>query len=95
MEEKSDGVSPLDHRSPGNEDNTPPVRGIGLRVTNIEGNPLLPRRGLYTTSNVSVIDGLFQISKPVDLEATWGYGGGSTAAKMDSHANPSSSNVSG
>ncbi|XP_021985901.1 uncharacterized protein LOC110882124 [Helianthus annuus] len=93
MEAKSDGVNLVNHRSPGNEDNTPPVRGIGLRVTNIEGNPMLPRRGMYSTSNVSVIDGLLEISKPVELDATWGYGGGVTSAKMDAHANPSSSNV--
>ncbi|MFS8009263.1 hypothetical protein Hanom_Chr14g01282681 [Helianthus anomalus] len=45
-----------------------PVRGIGLRVTNIEGNTLLPRRGMYSTNNASVIDGLVVISKPVGLE---------------------------
>ncbi|XP_022030699.1 uncharacterized protein LOC110931622 [Helianthus annuus] len=45
---------------------TAPIRGIGLRVTNIEGNPLLPRRGMFSTSNVSVLDGLMNISKPVE-----------------------------
>ncbi|XP_022024344.1 uncharacterized protein LOC110924660 [Helianthus annuus] len=93
MEGESGGVKPLDQRSPGNDDNTPLVRGIGLRVTNIEGNPMMPRRGMYSTSNVSVIDGLFEISKPVELDGIWGYGGGYTAAKVDTHANPSSSNV--
>ncbi|XP_035838846.1 uncharacterized protein LOC118486474 [Helianthus annuus] len=50
----------------------------------------MPRRGMYSTSNVSVIDGLFEISKPVELDGMWGYGGGYTAAKVDTHANPSS-----
>ncbi|KAJ0955350.1 hypothetical protein HanPSC8_Chr01g0001871 [Helianthus annuus] len=45
---------------------TAPIRGIGLRVTNIEGNNLMPRRGMYSTSNVSILDGLMNISKPVD-----------------------------
>ncbi|XP_035839381.1 uncharacterized protein LOC118486758 [Helianthus annuus] len=45
---------------------TAPIRGIGLRVTNIEGNPLIPRRGMFSTSNVSVLDGLMSISKPVE-----------------------------
>ncbi|MFS7905002.1 hypothetical protein Hanom_Chr01g00042661 [Helianthus anomalus] len=67
----------------GNEeyDTTPgtaPVRGIGLRVTNIEGNPLMPRRGVYSTNNRSVLDGLEAISSPVNL---------------DFHANPKSTNV--
>ncbi|MFS7953929.1 hypothetical protein Hanom_Chr07g00624381 [Helianthus anomalus] len=93
MEGESGGVKPLDQRSPGNDDNTPLVRGIGLRVTNIEGNPMMPRRGMYSTNNVSVLDGLFEISKPVELDGTWGYGGGYTTATVDTHANPSSSNV--
>ncbi|XP_021991394.1 uncharacterized protein LOC110888163 [Helianthus annuus] len=92
MEGKSDGVKPLDPGTPGNDDNTPPVRGIGLRITNIEGNPMLPRRGLYSTNNSSVIDGLFQISKPVELDAMGGFGGGYTAANMQTQVNPSSSN---
>ncbi|XP_022014977.1 uncharacterized protein LOC110914496 [Helianthus annuus] len=45
---------------------TAPIRGIGLRVTNIEGNPLLPRRGMYSTTNTSILDGLMSISTPVD-----------------------------
>ncbi|XP_021970148.1 uncharacterized protein LOC110865195 [Helianthus annuus] len=45
---------------------TAPIRGIGLRVTNIEGNPLIPRRGMFSTSNASVLDGLMSISKPVE-----------------------------
>ncbi|XP_022042079.1 uncharacterized protein LOC110944741 [Helianthus annuus] len=93
MEGNSDGTNPLDYGTPGNDDNIPPMRGIGLRVTNIEGNPMMPRRGMFSTNNASVIDGLFEISKPVELDATWGYGGNYTAAKKDNHANPSSSNV--
>ncbi|KAI3712402.1 hypothetical protein L1987_70958 [Smallanthus sonchifolius] len=42
-----------------------PLRGISLKVTNIDGNPLLPRRGLYSTSKGSILDGLRDISKPV------------------------------
>ncbi|XP_022015023.1 uncharacterized protein LOC110914540 [Helianthus annuus] len=53
----------------------------------------MPRRGLYSTNNVSVIDGLFEISKPVELPNVWDYGDGSSAANTDSQANPSSSNV--
>ncbi|KAL9993787.1 putative transcription factor interactor and regulator CCHC(Zn) family [Helianthus debilis subsp. tardiflorus] len=93
MAGESGGVKPLNQQSPGIDDHTPPVRGIGLRVTNIEGNPMMPRRGMFSTSNVSVIDGLFEISKPVDLPSTWDYGGGSSTANMDSQLNPSSNNV--
>ncbi|XP_021996194.1 uncharacterized protein LOC110893391 [Helianthus annuus] len=50
-----------------NTPGTAPIRGIGLRVTNIEGNPLMPRRGIYATNNPSIIDGLAAISKPVNL----------------------------
>ncbi|XP_021985797.1 uncharacterized protein LOC110881991 [Helianthus annuus] len=53
----------------------------------------MPRRGMFSTNNVSVIDGLFEISKPVELDATWGYRGDYSAAKKDIPANPSSSNV--
>ncbi|KAL9992685.1 putative transcription factor interactor and regulator CCHC(Zn) family [Helianthus debilis subsp. tardiflorus] len=54
----------IDDITPG----TVPIKGIGLRVTNIEGNPLMPRRGLFHTTKASVIDGLFETSKPADLE---------------------------
>ncbi|KAI3795201.1 hypothetical protein L1987_37850 [Smallanthus sonchifolius] len=47
---------------------TTPMHGIGLKVTNIDGIPFLPRRGMYSTNNVSVLDGLFEISKPVGNE---------------------------
>ncbi|MFS7929503.1 hypothetical protein Hanom_Chr04g00333271 [Helianthus anomalus] len=74
MEGKSDGVNPLeDGFTPGTDDKTPPVRGIGLRVTNIVGNNLKPRLGIYSTNNMSVIDGLYEISKPVELNADWAY----------------------
>ncbi|MFS8019854.1 hypothetical protein Hanom_Chr15g01408561 [Helianthus anomalus] len=77
MEGNSDGVNQVEEGStPGTE----PVRGIGLQVTNIEGNNLKPRRGLYSTSNMSVIDGLYEISKPVELNADWAYGGEFMAA---------------
>ncbi|MFS7962611.1 hypothetical protein Hanom_Chr08g00728671 [Helianthus anomalus] len=55
-----------------------PVRGIGLKIANIEGNPLMARRGMFKTSNLSVIDGLYEISKPVDLE----YKGGNDDEHM-------------
>ncbi|KAJ0442317.1 putative RNA-directed DNA polymerase [Helianthus annuus] len=48
---------------------TAPIRGISLRVTNIEGNPLVPRRGMYATDNSSILDGLASISIPVNLDA--------------------------
>ncbi|KAM0043987.1 putative RNA-directed DNA polymerase [Helianthus debilis subsp. tardiflorus] len=66
---------------------TAPVRGIGLRVTNIEGNPLMPRRGIYSTNNPSILDGLAAISKPVGLD----YGGDSSNVF---HANHSTTNPS-
>ncbi|XP_021996201.1 uncharacterized protein LOC110893399 [Helianthus annuus] len=62
---------------------TAPIRGIGLRVTNIEGNPLLPRRGMFSTSNVSVLDGLMSISKPVENPFT---GESSSMANKDNGA---------
>ncbi|MFS8034754.1 hypothetical protein Hanom_Chr17g01584931 [Helianthus anomalus] len=54
MEGRSDGVNPLeDGVTPGTDDKTPPVHGIGLRVTNIEGNNLKPRRGgVYTQPTI-------------------------------------------
>uniref|UniRef100_A0A251VPE0 RNA-directed DNA polymerase n=1 Tax=Helianthus annuus TaxID=4232 RepID=A0A251VPE0_HELAN len=85
MEGRSDGNGMTeDGGTPGTE----PVRGIGLRVTNIEGNNLFPRRGIYSSNNHSVIDGLLEISKPVELHTNPDSGGRFTAA-MDSHANPS------
>ncbi|KAI3695420.1 hypothetical protein L1987_78417 [Smallanthus sonchifolius] len=50
---------------PPDEGGATPLRGISLKVTNIDGNPLLPRRGLYSTSKGSILDGLRDISKPV------------------------------
>ncbi|MFS7936468.1 hypothetical protein Hanom_Chr05g00415931 [Helianthus anomalus] len=75
--------------TPGTEEKTPPVRGIGLRVTNIEDNNLIPRWGIYLTNNRSVIDGLFEISKPVELNVDSACGGEYMAAMKASHANPS------
>ncbi|MFS7929522.1 hypothetical protein Hanom_Chr04g00333471 [Helianthus anomalus] len=89
MEGRSDGVNPLEGVTSGTEEKTPPVRGIGLRVTNIEGNNLKPRRGIYSTNNRSVIDGLFEISKPVELNAGSVCGGEYMATMEASHANPS------
>ncbi|KAJ0814120.1 putative transcription factor interactor and regulator CCHC(Zn) family [Helianthus annuus] len=95
----------IDKSEVGNEDydttpgKAPPVRGIGLRVTNIEGIPLLPRRGMYSTNNVSVIDGLEAISKPVDLEYK-GSGGSFQSKPVEdydypaySHENPGLGNI--
>ncbi|XP_022007739.1 uncharacterized protein LOC110907006 [Helianthus annuus] len=41
-------------------------RGIGLRVTNIDDNLKLPRRGMFSTSDASILDGLEKISKSVE-----------------------------
>ncbi|MFS8019352.1 hypothetical protein Hanom_Chr15g01402791 [Helianthus anomalus] len=91
MEGRSDGNHTMeDGATPGSEDKSPPVRGIGLRVTNIEGNNLFPRRGIYSTNNHSVIDGLLEISKPVELKSGSASGGSFVAAEKDSHANPRS-----
>ncbi|KAI3797691.1 hypothetical protein L1987_32954 [Smallanthus sonchifolius] len=73
--------------------NATPIRGIGLRVTNIDGNPLLPRRGMFKTSNASVLDGLFDISKPVESKQYGGHVGVSAASTTHAHANPSSDYV--
>ncbi|XP_022024362.1 uncharacterized protein LOC110924676 [Helianthus annuus] len=75
-----------DETSPG----TAPIKGIGLRVTNIEGNSFVPRRGMFQTTNASVIDGLFEISKPVDFEYKGDYLGDDGTDVMQPHANPSS-----
>ncbi|KAJ0766031.1 hypothetical protein HanPI659440_Chr08g0310681 [Helianthus annuus] len=56
-----DNVNDESNVTPG----TAPVRGISLRVTNIEGNPMMLRRGLYSTSGNSMLDGLSNTSKPV------------------------------
>ncbi|XP_021985819.1 uncharacterized protein LOC110882016 [Helianthus annuus] len=72
---------------PNSSPDTVPMRGIGLRVTNIEGNNLAPRRGIFSTSNNSVIDGLLEISKPVELSTA--CGGNQSAVVNPSHANPS------
>ncbi|KAJ0746720.1 hypothetical protein HanOQP8_Chr05g0181201 [Helianthus annuus] len=64
--------------TPGSTPGTAPIRGIGLRVTNIEGNTLLPRRGLYSTNNPSILDGLEAISLPV--ENMFAAGGSSSRA---------------
>ncbi|XP_021975506.1 uncharacterized protein LOC110870633 [Helianthus annuus] len=91
MEGRSHGHKPLEEGfTPGTEDKTPPIRGIGLRVTNIEGNNLFPRRGMYSTNHNSVIDGLFEISKPVEVNLGSAGEGSVRAAMHDSHANPSS-----
>ncbi|XP_021994626.1 uncharacterized protein LOC110891242 [Helianthus annuus] len=88
MEGRSDGNGTMEGGgTPGTEDKTPPIRGIGLRVTNIEGNNMFPRRGIYSTNNHSVLDGLLEISKPVELNTACG---GINVAEMNaSHANPS------
>ncbi|XP_021996030.1 uncharacterized protein LOC110893223 [Helianthus annuus] len=90
MEGSNHGHKPLEESvTPGTEDKSPPVRGIGLRVTNIEGNNLFPRRGMYSTNNNSVIDGLFEISKPVEIKTGAACEGSFMAATKVSHANPS------
>ncbi|XP_022030437.1 uncharacterized protein LOC110931348 [Helianthus annuus] len=66
-----------DMRETGSSPDTVPVRGIGLRVTNIEGLSTLPRRGMFYSDNVSVIDGLAAISKPVIMENAVKDGSGS------------------
>ncbi|KAI3682961.1 hypothetical protein L1987_83369 [Smallanthus sonchifolius] len=73
---------------------TTPMHGIGLKVTNIDGIPFLPRRGMYSTNNVSVLDGLFEISKPVGNEYNKGGMDGLLAENPTNftHANPSMEN---
>ncbi|XP_021994822.1 uncharacterized protein LOC110891434 [Helianthus annuus] len=90
MEGRSDGTME-DGIPPGSEEKSPPVCGIGLRVTNIEGNNLFPRRGIYSTNNHSVIDGLLEISKPVEMKSGSAYGGSVMEADFDPHANPRNS----
>ncbi|KAJ0887512.1 hypothetical protein HanRHA438_Chr09g0391641 [Helianthus annuus] len=65
----TDGLNDLASQELGSTPGSIPIRGIGLRVTNIEGKPLLPRRGMYFSDNVSVIDGLAALSKPVNIES--------------------------
>ncbi|MFS7977988.1 hypothetical protein Hanom_Chr10g00910411 [Helianthus anomalus] len=90
MDGRSHGHKPLEEGvTPGTKDKSPPVHGIGLRVMNIEGNNLFPRRGIYSTNNNSVIDGLFEISKPVEVNSGSACEGSLMAAMKDSHANPS------
>ncbi|MFS7919611.1 hypothetical protein Hanom_Chr03g00214681 [Helianthus anomalus] len=90
MEGRSDGnLSLKEGVTPGTEEKSPPVRGIGLRVTNIEGNNLFPRRGMYSTNNSSILDGLFEISKPVEVDVQSACGGKCETAMQASHANPS------
>ncbi|MFS7900845.1 hypothetical protein Hanom_Chr00s145126g01820131 [Helianthus anomalus] len=67
---------------------TAPIKGISLRVTSIEGNAFSPKRGMFRSNNESVIDGLLNISKPVNLEYKGGYGGNGATAVNQPHANP-------
>ncbi|XP_021971338.1 uncharacterized protein LOC110866498 [Helianthus annuus] len=79
------GVNENTDTTPSSTPGTAPIRGIGLRVTNIEGNTLMPRRGLYSTNNQSVLDGLEAISIPVDnLFAAGGSSSMANKGKPDS-----------
>ncbi|KAI3686831.1 hypothetical protein L1987_80520 [Smallanthus sonchifolius] len=48
---------------------------------------------MFKTSNASVLDGLFDISKPVESEQYGGHVGVSAASTTHAHANPSSDYV--